>query len=218
MAQQHVRESYRLAALGDSLQALGELDRALEADAAYWGAYAAGADLLLGRGEAAGAAQAYRAGLIHAPDEPGLHYGLAIALYRQGALEEARAAITRAVRLDPFSSKIVEYQGLIDLAQGRDEVGVSRLRRAIDLDPTRPSPWVNLGSWLGRSGEHERAARLFRSARERDPAYLPAYRNLALSWIALGRPDSARAVVEAGLARAPGDSMLQALAGRLGLP
>ncbi|MCA1481663.1 tetratricopeptide repeat protein, partial [Bradyrhizobium sp. NBAIM08] len=62
--------------------------------------------------------------------------------------------------------------------------------------PESPRAAYNLGFVATQQGDHERAIRLYELALERDPTFLPAYRNLASTYGKLKRPDEARAVYE----------------------
>jgi tetratricopeptide (TPR) repeat protein len=158
----------------------------------------------------AGALAEYRAALALDADRPEAHVSLALLELAQGDPEAARRALETALRIAPWF--VPAYVNLADLERvlGRDEAGEALLRRAVAVAPELAEPRHALGLWLIRAGRRDEAlAELARAA-----ALAPENARFALVHaLALadrGDPKAARAVLEAALARRPGDPDLAA--------
>jgi cytochrome c-type biogenesis protein CcmH/NrfG len=76
-------------------------------------------------------------------------------------LPEARAALTRATRLDPRSARAAWMLGYVELVGGGDvPVAVQALTRAVELDPRREEYRMLLARALAQQGEYDKATTL----------------------------------------------------------
>ena len=91
--------------------------------------------MLLRAGRDEEAAQAYRDLIARAPDDPGLHLNLGVALARLGRLEEAESCFDQALRLDPVSARALLNLGLLHERRGETARAVAAVRRAVQYDP-----------------------------------------------------------------------------------
>jgi tetratricopeptide (TPR) repeat protein len=110
-------------------------------------------------------------------------------------IEAARLIASVAERLEP------EHKRAFDAAIAEFEAA----QRA-NLD--RPEAWMNLGNLHARRGDTARAEEAYREALRREPAFVPAYVNLADLRRAEQRDDAAVAVLREGLRAAPGAAAL----------
>ena len=152
----------------------------------------------------------YRAALALDADRPESHLNLALLALTQGEPDAARRAYEQALAVAPWF--VPAYVNLADLERlvGRDEAGEAWLRRALEVAPELAEPHHALGLFLFRNGRRDEAeTELAKSA-----ALAPEHARFALVHaLALddrGDRKGARAVLEAALARHPGDPELAA--------
>jgi len=85
-------------------------------------------------------------------------------------LPKARAAAQRALELDENSSEAHEVLGWIALGYDWDWKEAERaLRRAIQLNPSYPPPYMWLSQYLNVAGQHQEALALVKKAQQLDP-------------------------------------------------
>ena len=100
---------------------------------------------------------------------PELYYGLAVLLYSLHQYEQAHAALTDAIRLQPGYAEAHAWLGLTCIALGAHEEGDHHLRMAIALKPHDPEAWGRLSLSLARQGHMEAAIAGFRHSLRLDP-------------------------------------------------
>jgi len=115
------------------------------------------------------------------PTYAAAHAGVAFAYLQLGAalveavpprevLPKARTAARKAMELDEASSEAHEVLGLIALAYDWDWEGAERaFRRAIELNPSYPPPYMWLSQYLNVAGQHQKALALITKAQQLDP-------------------------------------------------
>ena len=74
------------------------------------------------------------------------------------------------------------------------------LKSFVSSNPADPFPRYGLALEYRNQGQLEEAAATFRELLERSPDYTAAYLHAGNTLVALGRPDEARAVYQAGVA------------------
>jgi tetratricopeptide (TPR) repeat protein len=120
-------------------------------------------------------------------------WSLAVLYSQTQRLDESANHIRRVIAL----TDDLEIHGSCHLALGQLEerredyqAAAKRYREALTLEPCSTSTWYfihnNLGYSLNQVGEHEAAVRYLEVAVEIDPGRPNAYKNLALSYEALG--------------------------------
>ena len=90
---------------------------------------------------------------------------------------------------------------------------VSVFRRAAEIEPRLPDPFVAIGDTLSMLGAVNEAILAYNSALARDGSCLPALQGLAKAYIETGRPELALAPVNQALALSPDDPKLLVLLG-----
>ena len=111
-----------------------------------------------------------------------------IALYRLGRVDEAIAAVRRAVERDPQRTADAWYNlGVFLNGEGRHEEALECLREAVAARPVMAPVWYHLGLAQNGLGRPDDAIASFRKALEVDPAYDSPYLHLGETLIAQGR-------------------------------
>jgi Flp pilus assembly protein TadD len=87
-------------------------------------------------------------------------------------------------------------RGAEEIQSGRLALALSLLESSVELDPTLPATWLNLGVARRRSGDLDGAEAAYRRSIDADPDYLPAYQNLSGLVRFRGDADSARQLLQ----------------------
>jgi tetratricopeptide (TPR) repeat protein len=162
-------------------------------------------------------------------DNPVGHYNLGLALQRLGRHDEAIAsfetALTQSIGVDARSAEGVRSAGLqpgdqLDgnpirlgqihrylgkslIAAGRGEDGIDALTRAIALDPTATTSYVELGIAHVQSGALSDALAQFQRAQELEPGNADHYTNIGGVLLQLRRYEEAAAQLQEAVRLAP---------------
>lgn len=113
---------------------------------------------------------------------------------------------------------VLSYPVLMRIGAAARDAGdfanaVNLYRRAIQLAPRDPAPYVALGQVLLRMGKTDEALLAFNSALGRDPKNLAALRGQAAAYLKTGRPELALAPLGRALVRDPQNPNLLLLLG-----
>lgn len=147
---------------------------------------------LLNAGEPAQGEALAREVLTSQPRLAAAHEVLGAALALQGELEEAAAALQRAVELNPGQATAHTKLGDIALAQGDVPAAVKHFEAAVAADSTERLAHQRLGLHYEGLGRSELAIRHFESGVIGTPAdYLGVKLNLSRLYVAEGRLDDA---------------------------
>ncbi|MFZ2103127.1 MAG: tetratricopeptide repeat protein [Oricola sp.] len=111
----------------------------------------------------------------------------AMALYRQGRLEEAQSRVENLVARYPRSAALHNLLGSIEAGLGQQMRAIGSFRRAAALQPDLIEARLNLGSALNDIGRHSDAADVFALTTRERPLYADAYVHLGKALQALGR-------------------------------
>lgn len=118
-------------------------------------------------------------------------------LYYDWDFTRARDAFETALRLNPSDPSTPQWFSVWFLARGLDEEACSMAQRAEDIDGGRLLIYSAHAAWmLHHAGRLDEAVAKARTIIRRDPNFWRGYFNLALSLIALGRYEEARATIE----------------------
>ena len=183
---------------GDPAAALPRIEIAttrLDHQADVWSAYGT---ILAALGRAADAAQAYRRGLVLAPDDGVLWFNLGLAQRDLGWLDQAIAAFETAATSLAVADAHHELGATLQLA-GRTGEAADCYGRALALDPHCVGALNNLAVIAQDAGDHRRAAELCRGAIALRPSFDDAHNNLGVSLLRLGDVDGALAAYRAAL-------------------
>jgi len=164
-----------------------------------------GAQQLLENGDAAGAARLYREALEFDPNNANTLFDLSLALNKLNDRPGERAALEKAVALNPQFKLAHNQLGLFHMADGRLALARKEFQAALNADPQYAEARSNLGVLSSRQGRHAEAEKMFRQAVEDDPGYIKARVNLGLMLAAQGHLADAEKEIEKALQAAPDD-------------
>jgi tetratricopeptide (TPR) repeat protein len=132
---------------------------------AYWALY----DVTRAREWTDKARDAIAEALRLDPDQPGVHYSLALIYHGTGRAEEALGQVRQALILQPGGDDAHRLLARLLADQGRSEEAVAEARRAIDLRPGYWGGYSALGSLYLQIGRLPEAAAAFRRVTELQP-------------------------------------------------
>ncbi|HYE52647.1 MAG TPA: glycosyltransferase, partial [Azospirillaceae bacterium] len=145
-------------------------------------------------------------------------FDLALAAYRMGRLEEAAAAVRRAVDAsrpgDRDFGAMLNLAGMVAERRDRMDEAEAFLRRAVAAEPGRVEFRHNLGNFLARRRRVEEAAACWSQVLADNPHFLESRISLAVALLALGRPAEALAQAVRGLEAEPAHAKLLPAAAR----
>ena len=102
-----------------------------------------------------------------APDDPLVHFRLALLFVDTGRPEDAVAALDEALRLQPDNARARNNRGSAPQVLQRLPEAESAFRRALALDPSLVQPYTNRGHLLELQGPAREAVELYGQARSR---------------------------------------------------
>jgi predicted TPR repeat methyltransferase len=138
----------------------------------------------------------------------------AVALHRQGKLDEAEALYQDVLQADPKHAEALHYLGLVRFQQRRWYDALKLARRAIDAAPNSVEPYINLGNTCVQLGLVAAAAQAYESAVELWPDHPEAAPRLAAVEKELARLEESVQTHRRALEREPANAdHLYALAG-----
>ncbi|MBA3598726.1 MAG: tetratricopeptide repeat protein [Methylibium sp.] len=120
-------------------------------------------------GDRAAAIADYRALLIVTADHPSAWFNLGFLLEQQGELDEARAALERAVELDPKLDRAWYGLALVAIRQRRFDDAVVALERNTKLQPMSPHGWYQLARVQVDRHQPEEAVKIIRHLQGFEP-------------------------------------------------
>ena len=164
----------------------------------------AGVFALLEAGDAVRAERAGRELLKREPRSPDAWHAHALAAFRTGKIDRARAHLEKAIAIRPDSSVFHSNLGAVLERLGDLEGALRSHERALDLDPGPADTWFNHGLMLIRVGRAEAAVSHLRSARDRAPEDPEIRLNLARALERTGDAGSALGEYRSALALATG--------------
>ena len=151
----------------------------------------------------ANAERLYRATIASSPTSWMAHNNLALILLGDGRLEDARAQLVEALRLNPRIAELQLNMGRLLLGEGSPAKAVEYLQAAVRLNPLLVSAQNNLGVALMRLGRPDEAAVPLAEAVRLQPDHAEAHTNLAEALHRMSRVGEAVTQVETALALNP---------------
>ena len=109
-----------------------------------------------------GAEEQFQKGIALNPNYPLLHHWRSLNLMAMGRLEEARAAMQRALELDPFLLTPNVNLGRIDYYEGRYDKAIEQYKRAIELDENFSRAHLRLGMAYAQQLRYQEALAEYR--------------------------------------------------------
>jgi len=125
------------------------------------------------------------------PGNAEAHNTLALALQRQGRIDEALLHLNESARLAPTLSVTRNNLGVIAFHQGRFEEAEQHYREAITLNASYAEAHRNLGLVFQQRSQFDAAAAEFETALRLDPSSVEAHADLGTARMRQGRVDEA---------------------------
>jgi tetratricopeptide (TPR) repeat protein len=159
----------------------------------------------LALGRPAEAEQAFAGALLLEPGWADAFVNLGLARYRQGAVEDGKIAMRHALRCDPENAAAIANLCAFMRITGESEAAEVMLRERLDAAPEAIGVRLNMAAELLQEGEAADALALLGDAFfPADPAAARHFRlQQASALLRLGRPEEARAALEALAALGP---------------
>jgi len=170
-----------LIARGQTGEARGLIERALELKPDYPEAHNNLGLVLAAEGRTGEAIAHYRAALQLDPAYAEAHNNLGFALAGRGEIDEAIAQYRKALENGLDAAGVHYNLAMALLARGQFRAAAAHLERTLELQPEHLQAHNNLGILLARGGRIEDAIAQFRRALKIDPASAEVRRNLDLA-------------------------------------
>ena len=167
--------------LAKALRALGETQAAgdqlkfyqnglkQQQDHALAASKTAQGDKALAANDAEKAAGFYREALEATPEDAPLRYKLAVALDLRGDIPGERAALEKAIEINPNLAVAQNQLGFLDSKGGDSAEAEKHFREAVRAAPEFTEAWVNLAATLGLESRFTEAQQAVTSALQLDP-------------------------------------------------
>ncbi|MCA0931621.1 tetratricopeptide repeat protein [Lutimonas saemankumensis] len=110
--------------------------------------------------------------------QPTIIKNIAFVHVEKGDTEKAIAAVKDARKVAPEDVALILTEANLQIKLGNRDEFASLMSQAIELDPTNPTLYFNLGVIAGEQGESEKSKEYYKKAIELDPDYVDAYINL----------------------------------------
>ncbi|MCW5643605.1 MAG: tetratricopeptide repeat protein [Rhodoferax sp.] len=127
----------------------------------------------------------------------------AIAMHRQGRLDEAEALYRQLLPLLPDDANLIHYYGVLLHQRHRVDEAMVQVRRSIELDPKVASWHNNHGNMLLDQHKPAEAAQAYLRCVTLDPDNVEVRSNLGWLLCLGGRLEESEAVLREAIARAP---------------
>jgi Flp pilus assembly protein TadD len=148
----------------------------------------------LGGNQPSRALEQFREALKLYPDDPHLHYDLALTYDMKGMLDKTEYHLREAIRLKPDYSDAYNYLGFIYFGRGKVEEAIQYYHKALEneLYMNPQDAQNNLGlAYLSRK-EYRKAMLHLEEAVRLIPDFAAAYNNLGKAYEGLGQYDKAK--------------------------
>ena len=162
----------------------------------------------LSAGRHAEAAEAFRAGLALAPDDPTLRHRLGVALDMAGDARGALAQFEAALAAAPDLADAHFSLGELLARDGRYAEAIGRYEAAVDSRPSYVEARMALADTLSLAGRLGDAAAEFERVVEADPASDQAWMGRGVALVQLGRHREARDWLDRAQLVHPGHTLL----------
>ncbi len=155
------------------------------------------------RADRASALRLYKESVAIAPGDADAWYELAAALQDGGVADEARVAISEALRLDPRRAEGHNMLG-VSLASAADHAAAAdAFRRALSIDPRSARASNNLGNSLRAMNRPSEAIEAYQQAARLSPRNPDPLNGIGVVFVLMNRANEALPYFERALALAP---------------
>jgi type IV pilus assembly protein PilF len=135
------------------------------------------------------------------PDDPYLHYDLALTYDMKGVLDKAEYHLKEAIKLKPDYSDAYNYLGFVYFRQGKVHEAIEAYNKALGnlLYENPQEAHLNLGVAYLSLKEYQKAKAQLEEAIRLVPTFVAAYNSLGKTYEGLGQYDKARSAYEKAL-------------------
>ena len=137
------------------------------------------------------------------PRYPGVYNLVALQALRDGHVEAARTAYTKALALAPADLEALRGLARIDLGTGHAKDAVARIDEVLSREKPSADLWLVAASTYATSGDRPRAEQALKHAIELNPSRLEPYQLLGELYISEQRLDDAHDQLAAWVAKDP---------------
>ncbi len=154
----------------------------------------------------------YRQAVAIAPQAPELHYNLALALFANSNIVEARVALERALNIRPDYVKALVLLGRCLAATEQFDDAEQAFTKAITIEPNNYLPHYRLGRLHVYKGNSAKATESLGASLDINQQLMPAQEALVLNSIYSGEHQTTADLIEASLRIAPNNESIIAIA------
>ena len=154
----------------------------------------------------------YRQAVTMAPKTPELHYNLALALFANSNIVEARVALERALNIRPDYVKALVLLGRCLAATEQFDDAQQAFTKAIKIEPNNYLPHYRLGRLHVYKGNSAKATESLGASLDINQQLMPAQEALILNSIYSGEHQTTADLIEASLRIAPNNESILAIA------
>ena len=154
----------------------------------------------------------YRQAVAIAPQAPELHYNLALALFANSNIIEARVALERALKIRPDYVKALVLLGRCLAATEQFDDAQQAFTKAIKIEPNNYLPHYRLGRLHVYKGNSAKATESLGASLDINQQLMPAQEALILNSIYSGEHQTTADLIEASLRIAPNNESILAIA------
>ena len=154
----------------------------------------------------------YRQAVAIAPQAPELHYNLALALFANSNIIEARVALERALNIRPDYVKALVLLGRCLAATEQFDDAQQAFTKAIKIEPNNYLPHYRLGRLHVYKGNSAKATESLGASLDINQQLMPAQEALILNSIYSGGHQTTADLIEASLRIAPNNESIIAIA------
>ena len=169
-------------------------------------------DINKATGKLDAAVKDYRQAVTMAPKTPELHYNLALALFANSNIVEARVALERALNIRPDYVKALVLLGRCLAATEQFDDAQQAFTKAIKIEPNNYLPHYRLGRLHVYKGNSAKATESLDASLDINQQLMPAQEALVLNSIYSGGHQTTADLIEASLRIAPNNESIIAIA------
>ena len=169
-------------------------------------------DINKATGKLDAAVKDYRQAVTMAPKTPELHYNLALALFANSNIVEAKVALGRALKIRPDYVKALVLLGRCLAATEQFDDAQQAFTKAITIEPNNYLPHYRLGRLHVYKGNSAKATESLDASLAINQQLMPAQEALVLNSIYSGEHQTTADLIEASLRIAPNNESILAIA------
>ena len=169
-------------------------------------------DINKATGKLDAAVKDYRQAVTMAPKTPELHYNLALALFANSNIVEAKVALGRALKIRPDYVKALVLLGRCLAATEQFDDAQQAFTKAIKIEPNNYLPHYRLGRLHVYKGNSAKATESLGASLDINQQLMPAQEALVLNSIYSGEHQTTADLIEASLRIAPNNESILAIA------